>query len=79
MTRFFFHLHECGRVTNDLEGRELPDLAAAQHHAEAAARDIMCSEMVDGELCLACHIEIENCDDGARSTVRFRDAVRITD
>ena len=79
MARFFFHLHECDGVTIDDEGLDLPDLAAAQHHAEAAARDIMGSEVVDGELCLARHIEIENCDDGARTTVAFRDAVRITD
>ena len=79
MTRFFFHLHECGALTVDEEGKELPDLAAARHHAENAARHIMCAELVDGDLCLKCYIEIENRDDGTRTTVLFRDVIHITD
>jgi hypothetical protein len=78
MTRYFFHLHECGTDTPDGEGKELPDLAAARDHAEAAARGIMCSEVIDGTLCLSCHIEIENRDSGERTIVRFRDTVQIT-
>lgn len=78
MTRYFFHLHECGKLTVDEEGSKLPDLAAAQHHAKTAARAIMCSEVVAGDLCLSCHIEIENRDSGERTEVRFRDVVHIT-
>ena len=79
MTKFLFHLHECGVVTPDEEGRDLPNLEAAQHIAETAARAIMCSELEDGKLCLGCHIEIENGDTGERHIVDFRDMVRITD
>lgn len=79
MTLFMFHLHECGTLTPDEEGKELPDLAAAQTYAEAAARSIMCAEVEQGGLCLSCHIEIENGDSGERTRVWFRDAVKITD
>ena len=78
MTRFFFHLHECGTPTIDEEGKDLPDLAAARGHAETAARGIMCSEVIHGELCLSCHIEIENRDSGERTDVPFRQVVHIT-
>jgi glycerol-3-phosphate dehydrogenase len=78
MTRFFFHLHEPGDVTIDAEGLELSDLATARDHAETAARSIMCSEVIEGDLCLRCHIEIENRENGERTTVEFRDVVQIT-
>lgn len=79
MSHYFFHLHECGNVTRDEEGQDMPHLAAARHHAEEAARAIMCSELTDGDLCLSCHIEIEHRDSGETTIVPFRDAIRITD
>lgn len=78
MTKYLFHLHECGVVTQDEEGRDLPDFETAQRYAETAARAIICSEVEDGALCLGCHIEIENTDTGERHVVEFRDVVRIT-
>ena len=77
MIHFMFHLHECGVVTEDEEGRDLPDFESARHYAEIAARAIMCSELEDGDICLGCHIEIENRDTGERHIVAFRDVVRI--
>ena len=79
MTKYFFHLHECGVVTQDDEGREMSDFESARCYAETAARAIICSEVEDGDLCLGCHIEIENGDSGERHVVEFRDVVRITD
>lgn len=78
MTIYLFHLHERGAVTRDEEGQELPDIAAARAHAETAARSIICSDIEDGELCLECHIEIENRDTGERQEVAFRDVVHVT-
>jgi hypothetical protein len=78
MTRYLFHLHEYGDVTEDEEGRELPDLETARGHAETAARAIICSEVEEGNLCLGCYIEIEDRDTGSRHVVAFRDVVRIT-
>ena len=78
MTKYLFHLHECGIVTQDEEGREMASDEAAHRYAETAARAIICSEIEDGTLCLGCHIEIENSDTGERHVVEFRDVVRIT-
>lgn len=77
MTRCL-HLHECGVVTEDEEGRDLPDLATAQRYAETAARAIIRSEAEDGPLCLGCHIEIENSETGEQHVVEFRDVGCIT-
>lgn len=79
MGHYFFHLHECGTVTRDDEGQDMPDLAAARHHAEEAARAIMCAEVNGGDLCLSCHIEIEDRDSGEVTILPFRDAIQITD
>ena len=78
MTKYFFHLSECGVVINDEEGREMPDFKSARQYAVAAAREIICAEVADGALCLGCHIEIENAGTGERQLVEFRDVVRIT-
>lgn len=78
MPLFYFHLHECGSVTLDDEGREFPDLAAAEEVATRDARSIMCGEVQEGRLCLACYIIIE---DESRVEVRrvmFRDVLTIT-
>jgi hypothetical protein len=77
MTHFFFHLHECGVVTEDEEGRDLPDLATARGHAEEAARSILCSEVEDGKLCLDCHIEIVNGTTREKHIVSFREVVTV--
>lgn len=78
MTRYFFHLSEKGVVTEDKEGRDLPDFVTARHYAVAAAREMICAKVEDGALCLGCHIEIENPSSGERQVVEFRDVVRIT-
>ena len=79
MPHFLFHLHEYGIVTVDEEGRDLPDIDAARREAEIAARSIICAELDVGDICLNCHIEIENRDTGERLIVAFRDTVRIVD
>lgn len=78
MPRFYLTLDECGSVTPDREGVDLPDLAAARTAAVAAAREIMCAEVAEGRLCMSCHIEIR--DDAGRQLDRlpFRDMVTIT-
>lgn len=78
MTHFLFHLHDHGVVTQDEEGRDLPDLQTARRYANAAARGIICAEVEGGEIYLGSHIEIENGETGERHVVEFRDVVRIT-
>lgn len=78
MARFFFDLHERGRVVIDHEGVELPDATAARANAVHEVRQIMASEVSHGRLCFACHIEVR---DEARNTlfiVAVEDAIVIT-
>ena len=76
--RYFFRLHECGDVTRDVEGLELPSLVAAERNAIDAARGYMCGELQQGHLCLGCCIVIEDRRRHELSRVWFRDAVAVT-
>lgn len=78
MKRFFFHLHECGDLTLDNEGREFPDMAAALIAATADARGLMAAEVLKGKLCLSCHIDVEDVESGERVRLPFRDAVALS-
>lgn len=75
---FFLHLHECGRVTKDVEGFEFDSADEARAEAVRAARDIMCGTLHDGALCLGCHIEVVDARDGSSFVVPFRDAVHLS-
>lgn len=77
MARFFFNLHECGRVVIDEEGATMPDLGAAQANAVHEARQIMAAEVSHGRLCLACHIEVQDEARNALLLVAFQDAIVI--
>jgi hypothetical protein len=50
MAKYFFHLNECGSVTTDAEGGDLPDIAAARAYAIHEARVIMAEEVKRGAL-----------------------------
>lgn len=78
MPRFFFHLHECGEVTSDEEGCDLPDLEAAHVRAVEAARDVMAGEVIHGKLCLGCSIHVADARGEAVLRVAFRDAVAVS-
>jgi hypothetical protein len=78
MTLYYFHLHACGTVTEDRDGRSLVDLASACQVAIREAWATMATEVARGRLCLSCHIEIENRDTGERTRVPFRDALTLT-
>jgi len=41
MGRFYFHLRDGGPLVIDVEGVDLPDLAAARREAEQAARELL--------------------------------------
>jgi hypothetical protein len=78
MTRYFFHLHQCGSLTDDPEGAELPDLEAARLTAITAARDVMGGELTAGVICFSCHIEIADADGRVLLAAPFKDAVRVS-
>ena len=62
----------------DEEGRELVDLTAAREAAIKGLRQIMASELRDGELNVASFIEIENENRDLVSTVLFTEAVNVS-
>lgn len=78
MNRYFLHLHECGTVLEDLEGRECASLEEATTLAIENARDVMVGELRSGKLCLGCFISITNVAKEEVGRIRFRDAVMLT-
>ncbi|MBB5687462.1 DUF6894 family protein [Sphingobium boeckii] len=78
MPRYFFHLHECGTITPDVEGQELLDDSAAQVEALRLARNIMAGEIEGGRLCLLCRIEVHDAQGTMVMAMPFKDAVVVT-
>jgi hypothetical protein len=75
--RFYFHLlNDMG--VRDEEGKELPNLAAAQEYARHNARELM-GEMLKGEahINLSHRIDIEDEHRHVLDTVWFRDVVQV--
>ena len=77
MTRFFFHVHQCGSITEDAEGQALIDLASAFQVAIRKAWSTMATEVASGKLCLGCHIEIVYAETGERTRVPSRETLQI--
>jgi hypothetical protein len=77
MATYYFHLHENGEITADEHGFEFPDDESARRHAVAGARSIMAEELLTGTVCLSCHIDMENADTGAWTTIAFRDVISV--
>ena len=75
--RYFFHLHECGKLIPDDEGRELPGAAAARDAALREARTIMAAEVLEGRLCLSCHIDVLDEDGRPVLALPFEEALEI--
>lgn len=78
MDRYFFHLHECGTLIADEEGRELVGIDVARRVAVAAARSTMADEVLAGRLCLSCCIEVKNSEGRLVMTVPFNEALAIS-
>lgn len=77
MPRYFLHVCNGNGFTEDEEGLELPDAAAARLKAVEGLRDIMAGELRSGTLNMASFIEIEDEQRELILTVSFRDAVQI--
>ena len=76
----YLHLHlvECGVTTRDEDGAIFADLDQAKRTAMSAARGIMSAEILEGRLCISCHIEIARAGGEALAIVRFDEAVTVT-
>ena len=79
MQRFFFRVVECGgKVLEDPDGMTLADAEEARSQAKEDARELMAADVKAGELCLGCHIEVDD-EDGVRvMDVPFREAIRVS-
>lgn len=76
MPRYYFNLYD-DDVALDVEGRELPDLAAARDVAFASARAMACAEVLDGHLALDHRIEVLDDKGESACNVHFRDVVAV--
>ncbi|WP_116091825.1 DUF6894 family protein [Sphingomonas crusticola] len=77
MPQYYFDLHECGTVLEDDEGHELPGTDAARDMTVKFARSIMAAEVVEGRLCLGCHIVVRGENRDVLLQVPFRQAVHL--
>lgn len=75
--RYYFHLHNDLDVP-DQEGRELPDLFAAEAWAASQARNFVGQMAKDeGRIVLHHRIDIEDGEGRVLATVRFGDVVEV--
>ena len=78
MTRFYFHLNECGDQTLDEEGLELGSIEEARHQAMRCAREIMADEVSQGRLCLSCNIRIADASGSTVLMLPFREVLAVS-
>jgi hypothetical protein len=76
--RYFFNLHECGRITLDEDGVDHIDIRSVRLSAIQAARDIMAAEVRGGQLCLSCHIEVFDVEGHQVLKLAFKDAIGVS-
>ena len=77
MARYFLHVCNGNGFTEDEEGLELPNAAAARAKAIEGLRDIMAAELKGGIVNMASFIEVEDGDHKLVETVSFSDAVQM--
>lgn len=58
MPKFFLHIRDNGRLIEDPDGIERPDLASARKEAIAGAREILAGQLIAGETLDGQQIEI---------------------
>jgi hypothetical protein len=77
LTRYFLHLRDGEHLIRDLEGRDLPDLAAARTEAIQGARDILAEMLRAGEVLDGQSIAIADADDNVLDVVTFKSLVKL--
>lgn len=75
--RYFMHLGGEDLFVEDVEGRDLPDDAAALREAIAAIRDVTAGDVCDGHLDLTIFIAVENDAHAPLFRIDFSKAVTI--
>ena len=77
MARFYLHLRDGAGYSEDFEGQDLPDLAAARFAAIDSVRSVLSEETRQGQLDLSGAIEIADGDGNILLVVPFRDAIHV--
>jgi hypothetical protein len=77
MPRFYLHVCNGTGFLEDEEGVELSDVDAARAAAVAGARDLMASDVREGELDLASFIEVEDENHQWLFALLFLDALKV--
>ncbi len=75
MPRFFFNIRNGNGLTEDEEGRDFPDVAAARAEALKGVRSIVAEEVKEGRLDLAGQVEILDEAGAPVLDVGFREAI----
>jgi hypothetical protein len=76
MPQYYFHLYD-DIVSQDDEGIELADQAAAENYAVMCARDMAAAQARQGRLTLSHRIEVTDDQGSVLKTVQFCDAVAV--
>jgi hypothetical protein len=74
---YYMHISDGHGFAEDHEGRDLPDDETARKEAMKGARDLMASELREGQLDLSSFIEVEDETHKLLFTVTFAEAVNI--
>jgi hypothetical protein len=77
--RFHLHVHDRSGLVRDVEGQDLPGLDAARAQAMRSARAIMAEDVRQGCLDLRGRVEVAGSDGAVLLTLRFGEAIEITD
>jgi hypothetical protein len=75
---YYMHVSNGHGFAEDHEGRNLPDDETARKEAVKGARDLMASELREGQLDLSSFIEVEDETRKPLFTITFAEAVKIT-
>jgi hypothetical protein len=73
--RYHFHLRDRAGLTEDVQGRELADLAVARARAIREARAIICDDVRHGRIDLSGQIEVTDGGGEVVLTLLFSEAV----
>lgn len=77
MKRFFLHIRDGTTLIEDLEGSVLPNVEAAREEAMQAAREIIASKILSGEVVDGQTFEITDETGAMCATLPFKDAMRL--
>jgi hypothetical protein len=77
MPRYYLHICNENGFTEDDEGLDLPDLDTARLKAIEGLKDVLATELLEGELDLGSFIEIEDEQHQLLMTIHLSEVVRV--